>query len=288
MATPETKPKSSKTTRKHRSSALAPGARGDAHKDSLAAIERFLPIAQREVAPESVQVFNGSIDLLLPNVQSGLAAITPLRDAIVERYPNTKWSHIEALPGLARAVILAATLAAAPPASAKEIAPKLQRLRALRPLMLQQLELLAHPEVALVDQSEVRAIREGTGPLDEARDAVAIATVFTRDREKLAGKHPFSAAKIAELREVGDWLLAQLLPAHAKSAPGSRAAEKNAYAAQRDLLWTLLVRWHDEMQRAATAVFSINEVSERVPSLFARTAKKGEPAAAAAATDSSL
>jgi hypothetical protein len=182
----------------------------DDAKDSLASFERYSEIARRELGSEDVGPCNAPLDVLLTNVQAALDAVLPFRDKIVERYPSTDFARFEAMPSIARAVILASTLASTSASEARQIAAKLAELRVWRPLLLAQLELLAHPRVGLASQKEVAAIRAGVGALDEARDAVALAALFTRDRAKLAGKHPFSDETIQEVRALGDWLLSQL------------------------------------------------------------------------------
>src|SRR5207248_90413 len=99
---------------------------------------------------------------------------------------------------------------------------------------LQQLEILGALDI--VPRERVAAIRSGKGPLDTARDAVAIAGMYTDDEfaAAVANKHPFTPAQLRALADDGNWLVGQLNPkgaGHAKpgnASPPSRTSVESS------------------------------------------------------------
>src|SRR4051794_32990721 len=83
------------------------------------------------------------------------------------------------------------------PASPQEVRARQARLRPVRRMALGYLEIAA--EMDLVPVARVKAIRANTGPLDEARDGVAIVALFRDHAAALAGKHPFNEEALAQL-----------------------------------------------------------------------------------------
>jgi hypothetical protein len=139
-------------------------------------------------------------------------------------------------------------------------------LRPARSLGLRMLEILGEMELVPVDT--VRKIRAGRGPVDEARDGVAIVALFHEHEKALSGKHPFDTAFLSRLAEDGNWLLGQLRPSGATPEKG----EKKPEAVLRDKLWTELNRRYDELYKAGVEVWGRRLVDTHIPALQSRLA----------------
>lgn len=235
----------------------------------------FSKIVSGSPAPETGR-WNADAELLRVNVCRGVEAILPHLDTVAKTLPLLDRNRLMELPALARALGFAADRVFVP-ASAGEIQARQRRLRPTRALTLAFLEVAAG--LGLVPAARVAKIRAGKGPIDEARDAVAIAALFNEHAGALANKHPFSKASLDQLAEDGDWLLAQLLPASA--AP--EKAEKGEDARVRDQLWNELRARYDDLFQAGVAVWGRRGVEDHIPALRARAAtpkSKASPAPA--------
>jgi len=136
----------------------------------------------------------------------------------------------------------------------------------------------------LVDAGRVLAIHQGTGKLDMANDAVAIAGVFAEYAGTLGGKHPFTGEQIETLRAQGAFLQGVLKPGGApreKKARGPEATIKDQFGA-------LLAKAYGQAEQLGAAVFGARAFHAHVPPLqsIERRAKKKTPAAPVAPTPS--
>jgi hypothetical protein len=112
----------------------------------------------------------------------------------------------------------------------------------------------------------VQNIRTGKGPLDEARDGVALVATFNTYDKALAGKHPFTTEMLTQLAEDGNWLIKALLPTGAK--PGK--AGPNPDVLVRDQLWTEVLRRYDVLYQVGTVIWGRRKVDAHLPALQSR------------------
>jgi hypothetical protein len=159
---------------------------------------------------------------------------------------------------------------------ASEQRKNLAILRPLRLLLLVTADSLA--EAGLLSRAEVAAIRKGRGDIDAAKDCVALAALFRKNAAKLRGKHAVSAAQLKQADELGAALLKTLKPARARRAKTAATVE----AVDRDRLWTLVERRHEQLWRAGAYLFGRAAVDEKVPSLQAVRGGRGNKADKAA------
>lgn len=162
------------------------------------------------------------------------------------------------------------------PASPQEIRARQASLRPVRSQALRYLEVAA--ELGLVPGDRVKKIRANTGPVDEARDGVAIAALFIDSEAALAGKHPFSAGALEQLGDDGNWLISQLLP----SGATAEKTERSPQAVVRDQLWTDVLRRYDELYQAGVAIWGRRKVDEHIPALHSRVSAAAATAASKA------
>jgi hypothetical protein len=150
-------------------------------------------------------------------------------------------------------------------------------------MTLNYLEIAA--ELGLVPDGRVKKIRADRGSIDEAKDGIAIASVFREFSTALADKHPFSKELLEKLDEDGHWLWNHLTPGGAAEDKGERSPE----AILRDQLWTDIGRRHDDLYAAGVVVWGRRKVDDHIPPLRSRAAQKSAktapvaPAAEAAA-----
>jgi hypothetical protein len=248
-------------------------------QDPEAAYQHFLPEGQA-IRPDSVKRLNVDADLVVNNVGLAVDAFQPLLAAVTNAVPAAPANRFLELSSLALALLYAADRVVGQ-ASSGEIARRLAAVAELRAPMLQQLEIFASPAVGLADPQRVKAIRAGTGPIDKAHDAVNIVGYFNELGPAVTGKHPFTAAQLAELAANGQWLVQQLTPARAVGAP-NRA---DAAAVIRDQLFTLLCSRYDALRAAVAVVVGLSSLDQYLPPLGTRVAAvrpKKAPAAAPA------
>jgi hypothetical protein len=131
---------------------------------------------------------------------------------------------------------------------------------------LKQLEVFAL--LGLIPAKVPAGIRKGNGPLDGARDAVAIPGAFEDYRAKIGDNHPFTPAILEKLGAEGDWLVKQLKPSGAKAAP----SERDPASIVRDQLWAIINERHEVLRQAGAVIFGLKNLEEQVPPLGARTA----------------
>lgn len=227
--------------------------------DGAAAFERFLP---QTLNLTRVLPLKADATLALKNVTRGVDALMRHEIRIRRELPKVDVKALRALPDLARAVVYAAAEAerAGPQPKQQDIPKLLARARTLRDLLLASAESLA--TAGVFPSNEVAKIREGLGPLDSARDCVALAALFRRHAAAVKGKTPVKADLVDETERLGADLVERL---EARKAPRPPTSLASALAA-RDKLWTLLVRRHDILWRAGAYVIGRN-VDKFVPGL---------------------
>jgi hypothetical protein len=227
-----------------------------------AAYKHFLSAA-KGVAGEAVRPCTIDVDLVRANAALGVAAVEPQRKLVKQKLRNFPWTEVAELPALTLALTFAADRVGAK-ASDGQIAAQLAAVRPMRELTLRQLEIFA--ELGMAPADRVRAIREGGGPIDTARDAVAIAALFHELGAAVAHKHPFAPAYLAQLAAHGEALLAALKP---EGAPSAKAAPDPA-ANLRDRLFTLISVRYELLREAGVAAFGLKALDEHVPPLGSR------------------
>ena len=210
------------------------------------------------------------------NLVRGLDAVRPHFAHLAKALPLLPLTELEELPSLALALGFAADRVFKP-ASPKEIRARQESLRPVRSQTLRYLEIVAERGLAPADR--VKKIRADRGPVDEARDAVAIVALFNEFASQLANKHPFPPEVLTKLAEDGNWLLKQLLPTGATPEKGAPSED----TLTRDRLWTEVVRRYDLLYQAAVTVWGRRGVDDHLPALQSRvaTASHAEPPAPA-------
>lgn len=244
-------------------------------KDANVAYRHFTPIVRAEVPAEQAEVLRADVQIVRTNIERGVDAIRPHLDLIRTKAPTLALHLVLELPALALGLIVA-TDRVVVPVSDGEIQQRLEKLRPMRELTLLQLEVLV--EMGLAPRDRVAAIRAGKGPLDSARDGVAIAGLFEELSASIAGKHPFSPAYLSELAEHANWLLVRLKPGGAAATPSERPAE----AILRDQFWTAVSRRHELLREAGVAAFGLKRLDEMVLPLGSRVVASAAAAPAAA------
>lgn len=232
-------------------------------EDPAAAYKHFLPRVAM-IPADRVETCRAEPAQVRANVQRSIDAITPHLSRVREELPKIPVKELLELPGLALALVFAAGRVTGQ-VSTKEIATRLSKLRKLRSLMLDQLEILA--ALGFVSSEIVAAIRRGNGPLDSARDGVAIASLFQERREMIAGKHPFTDEHISEIADHGKWLVDHLTPAGTRPAPASQ----DSATLIRDRFWTALLEGYPSLRKVGVYLFGEDGVDARMPALATRS-----------------
>lgn len=258
------------------SAKAAKAASGRAPLDPKLAYEHFLPRAMALPLKE-VPVARVSAAIARVNVEKAHRAISPRLSELRQIAPTLDPTCLADLPALAYAFEYAEKLVPKDQSDGS-IDAALAQVSPIRQAALAYLE--AASFCGLVDAGRVRAIREGTGKLDMASDAVTIAGLFEQAKGQLAGRHPFSQEQLTILRERGNWLLNRLKPSGAVRDPKSRSPE----ALVKDRFAKLLEDDYATLLKAAVALWGIDGYRAQIPALHAsgrRRSAKGPKAAPA-------
>ncbi len=244
-----------------------------------AAFDHFRPLAER-VPTDDLPVFTGQPLVMRANVLAALEAVEPHFPKALELMSSASLAELFELPSLVMALDFAANRVPVAKLSTGEIQAMLDEGAPWREVMLGYLEVVAHPVLGLVPENRVRAIRQGTGKVDKARDFVAIAGMFAEFEKELAGKHPFDKAQLDRLATLGGALVQQLVPGGAPVPVAKRTAE----SILRDQFAALVEDRYDHLQVLATVALGKRRADALVPALraFARTsdpASQEEPSA---------
>lgn len=229
-----------------------------------AAFAHFRPLAEG-VSPADAPPFRGVPMVMHAVVQQAIAAAEPGFAAAVGELRDPRIEEALELPPLVLALQYASGRVPGAKLSEGEIARLLAEQAPVRAAALDYLEVAAGPAVRLVPAARVAAIRAGKGTLDMAQDFVAIPGLFREFEEALRGKHPFGAAQLARLGEVGEVLLQQVRPASAPREASARGPE----ATLRDQFGALVTRRYERLLLLADAGLGRARAREVMPALYA-------------------
>lgn len=243
-------------------------ARAEAYsdKDPARAFAHFRSIAEG-VSTEGIAVFTGRPMVMLANVNAALVALAPALPRAVEQLRAPRLREVFEIPSLVLGLEFASQRVPATKMSAGEIAALFDEMSPLRAVTLDYLTVASNPLVQLVPETRVRTIREGAGKLDGAQDAVAIPGVFHEFATALEGKHPFTAAQLARLGELGAALLQQLKPGGATKGTSARPPE----AVLRDQFGALVVERYDYLLVLAALALGKARADALLPALRSAT-----------------
>ncbi len=239
-------------------------------EDSEACFKHFSPLVA--TTPESAfERYTADPEIVRVNLVRGVDAVRPHLDHVAKALPLVPTAELLELPSLALALGFAANRVFTP-ASRFEIRARQDSLRPMRSMTLLYLEVAA--DLGLVPKDRIKNIRADRGPVDEARDGVAIVACFHDHAKELLNKHPFTVEALATLAEDGNWLLKQLLPSGATAEKGATSVDTLA----RDRLWTEVVRRYDLLYQAGVVIWGRRGVDAHIPALQSRVV--AAPAAA--------
>lgn len=223
--------------------------------------------AEAEQVPEAQlpDAVTADLTIALHNARVGAASIAGQRERVTRELPHAPLARMLSLPNLLRAAMFAASKAnAARVVTREDIDAKLAALQEVRVPALLQLQVFKAKNLA--DGDEVDRIVAGRGVLNYAQDGIDLERVFTENRARWVGKHPFSDEEIAEVGRLGNWLLDHVQPDGAVK----RAVAPNAYDRLLRALWALAVAAHKELRKAAVVLWGEDELDARVPKLMVR------------------
>ena len=232
--------------------------------DGQADFLHFLSLAEARVAAGKLPRAARDVSVVRVNVSRGVAAVLSREEAIRAKMPSADFASLAEIPALAAALDFAAGRVPVE-MSDGEIGALLAEVRPLRKLTLIQLDVFAG--LSLVPADRVATIRSGSGPLDTARDAVAIAGVFAEFSGAIAGKHPFTDEQLATLAHLGNTLVRAMTPTAAKEGPATIGGE----AALRDAFYGEVIERYEAARELGVIAFGLKEFDAQVPPAHART-----------------
>lgn len=224
--------------------------------------------------PATLAVCTTDIDLVRVNVGRGVASVSARAAEARKALPLADVTRALESAALSLALTHAFDLvveapAAAPPSTEEDpdaalsIAERTAKMFVDRQLLVGQLKVF----LGLGDypQAAMTALLAGSGSIDGARDVLQADAAL--DGERLAGRHPFTAAWRAQATRRARRLLAELTPANATV----EASVRTVASVERDAYWALLVAAHAELRKIGMVLFGERDLDDKVPPLGART-----------------
>lgn len=216
------------------------------------------------------------VALACHNAKKGAAAVLEDRARIKKDLPAIDIAHLEAIPAIASALAFAELRLEHMLTPDTGIRDLVRRGRALRRVLLTSARALA--AAGLLAPKAVRAIEIGKGDIDMAKDAMALAALFTSHAKKLSGKTAITPALVKEAAQVGAKLNAVLKPQRAKKEVKLTPEQAQA-TDMRDRFWLLLNQRYDLLWRAGAYLYGKSTVDTRVPPLQAFAGRRRNTAA---------
>jgi hypothetical protein len=227
-----------------------------------AALARFLDEA-RAFEPEQVVPFRTDARMVQHAVGLGVAAVLEWTDHVREHLPHVDLAELRSLPDLALCLAHAAQeVDGGGPevAEARELLVEAHALR--RPLKAAAQALVAAGTLTPRDLAKVGGEH---GAVDAGGDCLALAALFEKRGEEIAGQTPITDEDRARAAEVGNALKAFFKPKAAAKKPGPHGL---SLVEARDRLWTLLVHRHERLWAVGAYVYG-HAVDEHVPPIAA-------------------
>lgn len=231
-----------------------------------------------ELDADELAVINVDIPRAVVTALGALPALLSLRPRIVAELPSFPIASLDKLHTYALGAWYAHLLWLPSSPQSNEHKPLFEEAARLRAGLLVAAEALAHR--GLLDSKHVAQIRSGQGHLDLANDLVALATLFTNNRDAIRGKTAVTRDEIERAATLGPELLIVL---GAREKAPERSPEQ--LADQRRRAFTLLVRAYDDCRRAVSYLrWREGDASKMAPSLFSRRSRKKAKTASATTT----
>src|SRR5262249_25479882 len=147
------------------------------------------------------------------NAVRGVSAVMSREGVIRAELPAVPLHELRELPDIALALAFTATNGERVAAASTEVRPLVKRARALRRLLKKSAAVFA--EAGVLSQKELPDVRKGGNARHAADDCIALASLFTSNAGRVAGKTPVTVRQVLEAAEVGAELRRRLkLGAH--------------------------------------------------------------------------
>ncbi len=240
--------------------------------DAVRAFTHFRVAAASITLPADYQL-RQDVALARHNVDRAMSVMSDRLPDVSRLLPSVDVVALAELPSLALAVLHAADRVPVAVPSAREIDAAIAVVRPLRAAALSYMEVVA--DLGLVPAGRVRAIREGTGKLDEARDCVALVALFREYATALTNRHPFTDEQFKTLTDKGTWLIHNITPTNGlvSTRPPGKAERLD-----RDRLVRLLEQRYEQLRIAGAVCFGLRDVDAKVPPLWSATRTSSPPA----------
>jgi len=229
--------------------------------------EAFLAAA-RATQSGKVQTFRGDASLAYHNVTAGLEAVLARKSEVLSSGLRVDWSALDDLPRIALGLVYAVEQVDGRAGVNVALQKQLAKARVLRDIAMSSASTLA--KSGHVPAAEVRKLRKGTGPLNLARDLVALSDFFTRHHGAVKGRTPLTDDQLQEAAQLGGELLKQVKP------KGTRTPKDKTFAdaqRDRDCFAALLLERYGQLERVAGSLWG-RSLSAHVPALQSRVKPK--------------
>ncbi len=217
------------------------------------------------LSPAQVKAFLSSFDVVRQNARVGLASVAP-------HHEKLKGMLIKYVPAEPRLTVLLDALHDATLKIAQERAKTKINVQMINQIWADRAALMPQAELwatnGLVDEAEIERIRAGSGPIDAAKDVIAMAAIANASPEIKAKM--FGADQLDERVARARTYLDIATPSGTVELPNLALSKALDHQAR---LWTLVLEQHAELWRHGANLFG-DQVDEHVPALNSRVVTK--------------
>lgn len=200
---------------------------------------------------------------VLTNVGLGVAAVMEFHEHVREHLPHVDLEELRSLPDLALCLLHASADLDGTDDEPAEARALLAEGGALRRVL--RASALALAEAGVLPPRDAAKLPGDRGAVDVAADCLALAALFERRAEEVAGQSPVTEDQLARAAELGASLRALQKPKAGARKPGAGGLSP---VEVRDRLWTLLVARHERLWAVGAYVYG-HAVDDHVPALGA-------------------
>lgn len=227
----------------------------------------FDPLAAaKQLAPSSILSPNAGFRAVHANARFGVKNLADAEAILSAKLTGWDGAALKDFSATLAAYFTAGqAVEASEPKKNDDLDADIGTLWGLRRVLLTSAEALRNAGVA--KDSEVDAIRKGSGPVDAAKDCVDLGRLHKKYADQLKGKSFITSVQVEQAIEVGQRVQKATKP---RSAKRLTPAELVKARLQRDQLFTLLSQQHDELWSAAAVAFGKRHLAEFFPDLLAK------------------
>lgn len=223
---------------------------------------RHMPEAMG-LTPAEVVPCRADVHLVARNFTASCDALAAHRDALDRAKVAVDWDAFEARRDLGEALVLAS----AQPTAGKTLAADLRALTPWSRLLASDLHTL-HVRDKLSAEEYAHLVTRRSDPVERCTAVLAMVKTYRDRKDDFAGLTAVTVGELAKAEAVANKLIPRL-----RQGDAVDAKVRAAHRTMRDRFWTLVVRQHVAIARAAGALWGF-AMKDHIPSLRAGATRR--------------